>query len=1039
MVNYEREKASESSGGVPKKRVISVLLSLALVVGTLSALGVDSCRSGFGGSRVAKATGGDVTYIDGDGATQTCTGGSYEVITDQITWGSLGNTTWYVVDDDKTIGSRITVAGTVNLILCDEKTLTANSGITVADDDTNLTNGSPNVLKIYGQGAGTGTLEAKVEGQTVNDAAIGGKENVSNGNCGEINIYGGKVNATVTALGNTHSSAEANSAGIGGGKGGSGGNITIYGGTVNATVKASDNNNTNVKSFGAGIGGGNNGTGGNITINGGTITATATSSVNSFGAGIGGGKDGSGGTIMINGGTITAKADANSNRPISVMSSGAGIGGGSHGSGGTITITDGDVTATATAKTTAALSAESYGAGIGGGAGGSGGTIVIDDGTVEATATAENTGNREAKSCGAGIGGGSDKSFGSITIRDGNVTAKSTVVSNASKHGDGCGVGNGSGASGAFGDITISGGTVTAKGGDSVDYNSDQRHGICGGNIDISGSANVTANGGGGSGTNNVTGGHGICGIVRITGGSPTVKAIGGDGTGNQLGGCGIKGNVTVSGGVSENAVIYATAGVDKDNNPNKAIIGYVNPGTLKIQKGESSDGPWSLIGDGGFDASRNEIDEKYVRISGFGQPSNPGGNSGGGGSNSGSSTSQSYSPTSSQPQPRLGDGLSGWSEIGTAIANIPDGGSLDIDMNGTITLPAIAISSIQGRDINLVLNMGGGIKWTINGNDLSGVSGDVYLGVYLGTSGIPVEIINKLTGEREKINLMLSRDGGPGFRAILTIPLKPAWAGQVANLFNYNKVTENMDFVSSGTINPDGSADLVIGDNQPSADEASSASAAPSVKSAPYAQKAPSAEATSSAESIPYANAVPYTQAAPSVVAEPSAMESAHEQLKIAAADGSGQASSFYTIVIDDHSLDPNAKPEPTATPAVTPEPTVEPIPEPTQAQELTLSAASKQGKITLSWNEQTEASKYRIYQLIDGRKLLLKTIENMNSQNNSLTIAKAFSAVKKKKKTTYHRKKLKVGKEYTFIIRACINSSWTRITDASTATVKV
>ncbi|MBO4395745.1 MAG: hypothetical protein J5819_05310 [Eubacterium sp.] len=332
---------------------------------------------------------------------------------------------------------------------------------------------------------------------------------------------------------------------------------------------------------------------------------------------------------------------------------------------------------------------------------------------------------------------------------------------------------------------------------------------------------------------------------------------------------------------------------------------------------------------------------------------------------------SQSYGSTPSQPQPSLGNGLSGWSEIGNAITNIPDGGSLDIDMNGTITLPAIAISSIQGRDINLVLNMGGGIKWTINGNDLSGISGDVYLGVYLGTSGIPVEIINKLTGEREKINLMLSRDGGPGFRATLTIPLKPAWAGQVANLFNYNKVTENMDFVSSGTINPDGSADLVIGDKQPPADDASSVGTAPSVKSAPSAVTVPSVS----------------------------------ELLKLAAADGSGQASSFYTIVIDDHSLDPNAKPEPTATPAVTPEPTVDPTPEP--AQELTLSATSKQGKITLSWNEQTEASRYRIYQLIDGRKLLLKTIDNKKSQTNSLTIAKAFYAVKKKKKTTYHRKK--------------------------------
>ena len=48
---------------------------------------------------------------------------------------------WYVVDRDMTVNGRLRVSGTVNLILCDHKTLTLKSGITVLENDT---------LNIYG-------------------------------------------------------------------------------------------------------------------------------------------------------------------------------------------------------------------------------------------------------------------------------------------------------------------------------------------------------------------------------------------------------------------------------------------------------------------------------------------------------------------------------------------------------------------------------------------------------------------------------------------------------------------------------------------------------------------------------------------------------------------------------------------------------------------------------------------------------------------------------------------------------------------------
>ena len=313
-------------------------------------------------------------------------------------------------------------------------------------------------------------------------------------------------------------------------------------------------------------------------------------------------------------------------------------------------------------------------------------------------------------------------------------------------------------------------------------------------------------------------------------------------------------------------------------------------------------------------------------------------------------SSGNNYTYYPPAPEPKFPGG-EGWTGIVKEIGNITEGGKFEINMNGTITLPTSAINAIQGKDANFVFDMGNGIKWTINGKDVGGTSGDVYLGVYLGATGIPTDVINNLTGEREKMNLMLSRDGGLGFMATLTLPLKKEWSGLTANLFNYNKGTKEMDFVSSGKINADGTTDLTIGGKTTATKS--------SLKMAPL--------------------------------------------LKAASAD---QASSFYTIVIDDHSLDPNAKPEPTVEPEPTtePEPTVEPTPE-TTTYDLKLTGTSKKSKVTLSW-----------------KKL----------KKNKQTLKEALT--KNDKKVAF-----KVGSKYTFKVTAYIDKSWKKKTKNAVVTVKV
>ena len=233
---------------------------------------------------------------------------------------------WYAVTEDVTVSDRITVSGTVNLILANGATLKASSGVGVS---------SGNTLNIYSQSedSNQGILQATSSGDEY--AAIGSSARSQSG--GNITINGGNITATGSFSG----------AGIGGAMRGDSGNITINGGTVTAT-----------SSWGAGIGGGNKGSG-SITINGGNVKATSFSN----GAGIGGG-DSKSGTVIINGGTVNASSD----------DLGAGIGGG-WGASGNITINSGTVTATS----------GRYGAGIGGGCNADGGIVTINGGNVTAT------------------------------------------------------------------------------------------------------------------------------------------------------------------------------------------------------------------------------------------------------------------------------------------------------------------------------------------------------------------------------------------------------------------------------------------------------------------------------------------------------------------------------------------------------------------------------------------------------------------------------------------------------------------------------
>ena len=135
---------------------------------------------------------------------------------------------WYAVVEDVSNPNRLVVNrtladGGVNIILCDNATLTNNLGITVADSKA---------LTVWGQSGGTGSW--KISGPEEDYAGIGGSPSP----CGNITINGGNIEVF----------GGNNSAAIGAGSYRENDNnvITINGGVIKATGGT----------YGAGIGGG---------------------------------------------------------------------------------------------------------------------------------------------------------------------------------------------------------------------------------------------------------------------------------------------------------------------------------------------------------------------------------------------------------------------------------------------------------------------------------------------------------------------------------------------------------------------------------------------------------------------------------------------------------------------------------------------------------------------------------------------------------------------------------------------------------------
>ena len=163
--------------------------------------------------------------------------------------------------------------------------------------------------------------------------------------------------------------------------------------------------------------------------------------------------------------------------------------------------------------------------------------------------------------------------------------------------------------------------------------------------------------------------------------------------------------------------------------------------------------------------------------------------------------------PTPSGPS--TGDST-GWADILDELENAENGDQITIDMGEETEVPAEIFATIAGKDVDVIFDLGD-VQWSASGENIptDAAFTDLDLGVALGTSGIPVNVINTITGEVGTVQITLAHNGDFGFTLTLTAPLGKENAGYWANLYHYDEEAEAMNFEAAAKIDETGSVTI--------------------------------------------------------------------------------------------------------------------------------------------------------------------------------------------------------------------------------------
>lgn len=146
-------------------------------------------------------------------------------------------------------------------------------------------------------------------------------------------------------------------------------------------------------------------------------------------------------------------------------------------------------------------------------------------------------------------------------------------------------------------------------------------------------------------------------------------------------------------------------------------------------------------------------------------------------------------------------------------VQNAEEGTAFVIEMtkeDGEVAteVPVAVLEAVRGKDVNIVLDMGG-YSWTINGQDVLATDlSAINLEVTMDTEAVAPSIVEKLAGGEPARQISLTHNGDFGFKASLTINVGNEHEGEFGNLY-YHDSNGKLVFMNAGQVDADGNVSL--------------------------------------------------------------------------------------------------------------------------------------------------------------------------------------------------------------------------------------
>ena len=147
---------------------------------------------------------------------------------------------------------------------------------------------------------------------------------------------------------------------------------------------------------------------------------------------------------------------------------------------------------------------------------------------------------------------------------------------------------------------------------------------------------------------------------------------------------------------------------------------------------------------------------------------------------------------------------------IEKTIKQVSAGSTITVNMSDTKSVSKDVLEAAKGKDIDVVLDMGG-YTWTINGTQISGENlKDIDMSVSFGNKNIPDGDILSVAKNNQYQTISLNYDGPFGFTASLGFNVGKNNVGKYVNLYYYTDNNE-LEYQNTGMVDENGETKLVF------------------------------------------------------------------------------------------------------------------------------------------------------------------------------------------------------------------------------------